>query len=57
MHVFETRDQVLIFENPGTTVRKGPGFDYWVLQFWKDSKEESSLSRKRSSWRINRKKK
>jgi len=36
----------LIFENLGTIVRKRPGFEYWILQFWKDSKEESSLPRK-----------
>lgn len=36
----------MISENPRTIVRKRSGFDYWILQFWENSKEESSLPRK-----------
>jgi len=42
------RGQVLIFENTQTIVRKRSDLDSQILQFWNDSKEESSLPRKRS---------
>jgi len=36
-------------------MRKRPDFGCWILQFWKDSKQESSFPGKRSYWRINKK--
>jgi len=45
----------LIFENPGTTIRKKSDSDYWILQFWENPKGKAFLRGKRLSWRVDRK--